>query len=176
MKLFFCSKQKEVTAALRQGRWPEECDRTLHAHVAVCQECKDLVLVAQALQQTRRETMQKPALAVSSATAAMLWWRSELRLRREAVERMTRPIAVTERFALIGMVIAVAGLAAWQWKQITDWLFSLTDLASTNTLYPNDPGALAFGMAGWLPVLLMAGLGTFVVVWGVAVFLLAERD
>ncbi len=176
MKLFFCSKQKEVTAALRQGRWPEGCDRALHAHVAVCQECKDLVLVAQTLQQTRRETMQQPGFGASSATAAMLWWRSELRLRRGAVERMTRPVAVTERLALIGLVVTVVGLAAWQWKQIADWLFSLIDLASANALYANDPGLLASGMASWLPVLLMACLGTFVVVWGVAVFLLAERD
>jgi len=176
MKLFFCSKQKEVTAALRQGRWPEGCGPALHAHVALCQECKDLVLVAQALQQSRRETMQEPGLGAGSATAAMLWWRSELRLRRGAVERMTRPVAITERFALIGMVIAIVGLAAWQWKQITAWLFSLADLASANTLYANDPGPLASGMAGWLPIALMAGLGTFVVVWGVAVFLLAERD
>ncbi|HZR29420.1 MAG TPA: hypothetical protein VFA71_11645 [Terriglobales bacterium] len=120
--------------------------------------------------------MQEPNFGPSSTTAAMLWWRSELRLRRGAVERMTRPIAITERFALVGMVIAVVGLAAWQWKQIGDWLFSLIDTTSANTLYTNDPGAFAFGTAGWFPVLLMAGLGTFVVIWGVAVFLLAEKD
>ncbi|HTC95926.1 MAG TPA: hypothetical protein VK699_20965 [Terriglobales bacterium] len=176
MKLFFCSKQEEVMTVLRQGQWPEGCDQTLHAHVAVCQECNDLVLVTQTLQQARRETMQEPGFGPNSATAAMLWWRSELRLRRGAVERMTRPVAVTENFALIGMMIAVVGLATWQWKQIADWLLSLTNLASGNTLYLNDPELGGFGMASWLPMVLMAGLGTFVVVWGVAVLLLAERD
>jgi hypothetical protein len=159
MKSYFCAKRKEVAAALREGGWPEACDPALHAHVTACADCNDLVLVAQTLQQARRETLRGP----QPASPGMLWWRSELRLRSKAVDRMTRPVAITETIALISILLAALGLVAWQWNPIAGWLFSLDDVSTSGT-------------AGWIPILLVASLGTFVLAWGLALFLTTEKD
>ena len=172
MKSYFCTQRKEVAAALREGRWPEACDPALHTHVAACADCNDLVLVTQTLQQARRETLPKPQLA----SAGTLWWRSELRLRSGAVERMTRPIAVTENIALISILLAALGFAAWQWNPIADWLFSLDDTSNSSAFHLDSLWTFTSSTAGWIPILLMASLGTFVLVWGLALFLTAEKD
>jgi hypothetical protein len=168
MKLY-CSQQGKVAAALQEKRWPKACDPALHAHVAQCQICNDLVLVTQVLQQARREMVQEADLRPSPASAETLWWRSELRQRNRAVERMTRPIAITEKLALVGLALVVVSLAVWQWNQIADWLFSLTNAFGVD-------GTSAADMTSWMPILLMTSLGAFVVVWGLTLFLSAERD
>lgn len=176
MKFGFCSKQKEVAAAMRQGPWPGGCDPALEAHVAACRDCNDLVLVIEALRQARRETMQELSLSSSRLPSAeTLWWRRELRLRSGAVERVTRPIAVIEKLGLIGIPLAMLAVAVWQWNQIAGWLFPPDDLSSSSGFHW-DSFWTASSAAGWTSVLLMASLGTFVLIWGLVLFMVTEKD
>jgi len=124
-----------------------------------------------------QELSLEPGVASSTlASSGTLWWRSELRRRSGAVERMARPVAFAEKFALASIVLSVLGLAAWQWNQITGWLSWLVDLPNANGSRLDDPGVAAASMPGWMPILLMASIGGFILVWGFALFLLARRD
>lgn len=158
----FCSKQKQVSAALREGRWPQDCDSVLVAHASQCPACGDLVLVAEALQQARSEAMQT-ARPISSE---IIWWRRELQQKAGAIERATRPIAIIERVVLIALPLAMLALGLWQWNQLSTWLSPWWDSAWT----------LASGAALWLPLLLVATLGTFALVWGLVVLMVAGKD
>jgi len=80
---------------------------------------------------------------------------------------MTRPIAVTEKIALLCLLLAAFGLAFWQWDSIVDWLFSLAEQSSLWTFASS---------MGWMPILLTASCGSFVLLWGLALFLTAEKD
>jgi len=172
MKLGFCKKQKEVSAALREGRWPGACDSSLLAHVADCQECNDLVLVAETLQQARGETMGKAQL-VSPET---LWWRRELQRRSAVVERVTLPVAVIEKLALIAVPLAMLAVGVWQWNEIAGWIFPSQDLSSSGVLRWDSLWTLASGAAAWAPLLLMASLGTFALIWGLVLLMVTGKD
>lgn len=172
MNLGFCNKQKEVSAALREGRWPGACGPALLAHIAECQDCNDLVLVAETLRQARSQTMRKAKL-VSSET---LWWRHELERRTGVVERVTRPIAFIEKLALIAIPVVMLAVGLWQWNEIAAWFFSSPDLASAGTFRWDSLWTLASGAAAWVPLLLMASLGTFALICGVALFMATSKD
>ena len=62
MSPFTCTREREVTELLRQGFWPEACPAELRAHVETCRFCSDLVLVTEALQASRRQTLDLPDL------------------------------------------------------------------------------------------------------------------
>lgn len=171
MKSYFCARRKEIAAALREGLWPDTCDPVLQAHAADCPDCKDLVLVALTLQQARRETLQEPRLPSSS----LVWWRSELRLRNQAVERMTQPIAIAEKIAFITVLLASLGLVIWQWNPIAGWLLSLADPSGSNTFHLDNLWTSTWSAAGWMPILLISCFGIFVLLWGLALLLTAEK-
>ena len=170
MKLFPCSKQKEVRAALREGCWPAGCLPALRAHVAGCHQCSDLVLVAQALEQARSETTRETVSGPALVSPEVLWWRSELRRRSGAIERMTRPVAIAERLALAGVPLALLGLVVWQWNQIIGWL---TD--ASNLFRPNDAAVLP-GTPEVISLVLIASVGGFILISMLALFLLTENE
>jgi hypothetical protein len=64
-------------------------------------------LVSEALraESARREFSVPPV--------GLVWWKAELRLRREKTERAMRPIAIAERAAAIFAAVAMAAVCAW---------------------------------------------------------------
>jgi hypothetical protein len=172
MKLKFCAQEKEVAAVLREGRWPAACDPALRAHAAACRGCSDLVLVAQALQQLRADTM--PAAHVASPGA--LWWKAQVRRRNAAVERMSRPIAVVEKVALASTAAAGCGLAVWQRTQIAGWLSWLGDITHSKAFRLDALWPAASNPSSGIMVLLIVSLGTFALFGGLAVYWLAEKE
>ena len=174
MKSYFCTKQKAVAAALREGRWQQATE--LQAHAARCSSCSDLVLVTQSLQQARRETMQELSQEAAGPTSTQassgaLWWRAELRRRYGAVERMTTPIAFAERLALLGIAAALLGLIVWQWRPISGWL---TD--ASNLFHSSDSAAAIPGTTEVISLVLIVGLGGFILISMLALFLLTEKE
>jgi hypothetical protein len=164
---YFCSQQKQVDTELRQGRLPELWDDALRAHVAGCRSCGDLVLVAQALQQDRMQTVQTAQVA----SAGALWWRAQVRLRNGALERVTRPIAWAEKFALIVTGAVALAVIIWKRSQLLGWLFAL--------VAGSHPGASPAGSSlidGWTAVLMVTGLGTVALCAGLTVYLLREEE
>lgn len=171
--LHFCFQEKEVEAALREGRWPGGCDPALRSHVDVCRCCNDLVFMAQTLEQARIETAQAAHL---TSPPGVLWWQAQLRLRNGAVERIARPIAVVEKLALVSTVLVALGLAAWQWSQITDWLRWLADLSHSNAFRLDTLWSASSAGGNSILILLIASLGTLALFGGLAVYLVAKKE
>jgi hypothetical protein len=172
MNLKFCSREKEVAAALRDRGWPDICDAALRAHVESCRHCSDLVLVATTLQQARSEAAEASHLPAPG----ILWWRAQLRRRNGAVERIARPIALIEKLALAAMALGILCLAAWQWNQISDGALWLASLARPSASLLDTLWTPFSGAGGWMPVLLIASLVTLALFGGLAVYLLLEKE
>jgi hypothetical protein len=163
---YFCSHQEKLALELRQGRPPEVWDKELRAHVAACRSCSDLLLVAQSLQQDRISTVN----AAQVASPGALWWRAQVRLRNGAMERVTRPIAVAEKFALISITAVALALIVWKRSQFLGWLLGLADLPHAGTL-PAAPSLID----GWTTLFMAAGLGTVAICAGLAMYLLRDE-
>jgi hypothetical protein len=157
MKSYFCSQQERITAAIQSGLWPEACDPELRAHIRDCQTCSDAVLVAQALRQARHQAVQ----AAQLASPGLLWWRAQVRRRNVAIERMTRPIAVAEKIALLVVLLATAALIAWQHQPLTAWFSNIWAPFSTLTQAPG---------------LLLLVAGSLALFGGFAVYLIRAKE
>lgn len=157
MKSYFCLQQERVTAAVQAGQWPDACDPELRAHVDGCQTCKDVVLVARALRQSRNAAIQAPQLP----SPGLLWWRAQIRRRNVAIERVTRTVAVAEAVAVLLVVVAAIALIEWQHQHLAGWLSSVW-------------GPLA--SVAQVPGLLMLGVSTLVIFGGFAVYLFKAKE
>ncbi len=164
---YFCSQQEQVASELRLGRPPEVWDETLRAHIAVCRSCSDLALVAQALQHDRMQTVQ----AAQIASPGALWWQAQVCLRKGAMEHVTRPIAVAEKFALISMTAAVLAGIVWKRNLFLGWLLGVVSLPHSDAVQAGTSL-----IDGWITVLMAAGLGTVALCAGLTVYLLREKE
>jgi hypothetical protein len=102
-----CSREHEIVEAITSGRWLEACDPDLRSHAMTCAVCKDVVLVASALHEERDS-----ALAAAVPSAGLVWWRAELRVRREAVRAAERPMKWVHSLAAAsaaGVAVALVG-------------------------------------------------------------------
>jgi hypothetical protein len=163
---YFCSHQEKLALELRQGRPPEVWDESLRAHVADCRSCSDLLIVNQALQQDRAETVQ--SAHVSSPGA--LWWQAQVRLRNGAMERVTRPIALAEKFALISLTSVFLAGIAWKRSLVLGWLTGLSSPLHPGTA-PSGPSLID----GWTTLFMAAGLGMVAICAGLAMYLLRDE-
>ena len=157
MKSYFCSYQERISAAIQAGEWPEAAAPELRAHVAACNRCNDLALVAQTIGQSRTADMQAPQLPAPG----ILWWRAQIRRRNADIERMTRPIAIADKAALLIVVVAAVALVGWQNQQLTGWFSRVWEPLAN---FVQVPGLLTLGLAS----LLIFG--------GVAVYLLKAKE
>lgn len=99
-----CPREHELLEALQASRWPEACDASLATHVDGCASCTELLAVVAPLLDEHRALTQD-ALVPSSA---IVWWRAQMRSRREAAEKAAQPVSFVQ-----GIVIAcAAGLLA----------------------------------------------------------------
>ena len=101
-----CNHEQEILHALRSGDWTP----ALRAHFAVCESCEETAVTV--------EFMNQAAVTVDSpvAPAGLVWWKAQLRARREDAAAAARPVVVAERvaavLALLGAVWAMAWLSA----------------------------------------------------------------
>ena len=80
-----CQREQEVLEAVSCGRWPEQCSEELRTHISDCSICKDVLEVAIALHADRNAV--HPMAQIPSAD--LVWWRSELRARQEAIRTVS---------------------------------------------------------------------------------------
>jgi hypothetical protein len=118
MKPVLCERESLVVEAARLGQWDDE----LRAHVATCDSCADAMLAAEFLFSLREEDHA----AAPVPHAGRVWWKAQLRARREAAERAARPISVVQWAAFACAAVALAGVCVWQWGTFRTWLASLT--------------------------------------------------
>lgn len=96
-----CPRETEVHLALRAGRVPDE----LRAHAAGCPACGDLLVVAEALLEERREALAGAPVPASG----LVWWRIERRERHERARAARRSIAAVQ-VGVVGLGLAAAAL------------------------------------------------------------------
>jgi hypothetical protein len=109
MTFMECNREVEIVEAVTLGRWPEGCSEELRQHAEGCVVCADVVRVSLALTQKRSEVLE----TVRVPSAGLVWWRSEMRARREAVNKATRPLRIVEWIAVACAVLTVAFLLRW---------------------------------------------------------------
>ena len=107
---------------LKAGRHPQRWDGDLRGHLNLCESCREVVDMATAL----KELYAAEASRASVPSADAMWWRAELRSRREAVRSAERPLAFAQAFA--GAVIL--GVSTALLVRVVPWLDQHLALAS----------------------------------------------
>ncbi len=113
MKPLECKFESEVLAAVLEARWPERVEPELRAHVDGCAICAEVAAVGKALE-ADREILRIEAVLPDSG---MVWWRAQLRARREAAKMAGRPITAAQVLALA----SAAGLAGACFGATSAW-------------------------------------------------------
>lgn len=125
MAEFECPRESETLFAAGTGHVAEE----LRAHVEGCTICADLLLVAQSVSADRDAAWRE----AHPPAAGLMWWRMQLRLRRETIASARRTVAIVQ-----GVVIAAAVAAAiailFLLSPSTTWLSSIVNAASKAVL------------------------------------------
>jgi len=148
MSAIECNHEIEIVDTITSGRWPAGCTEELQLHAASCPVCRDVVRVALALTQDRSDALQ----AVRIPSAGLVWWRSEMRARRDAVNKANRPLQIVECAAALCVLVAAAALFSWFGPAV------LTDLL----LQPST--------------LLLVGLGVLVLLSTLVFYFVFSRD
>jgi hypothetical protein len=172
MKLRSCPYEKELTAALRNGTWPQACGDELRDHVSGCRDCNDVVLITQTLRQARAEA----ASTAPVPPAGLLWWRAQLQRRNAALERMNQPVVLTGKIALGGTVGAAIALALLKTRDVSGWLHWIAQLPSSDAFRLDTLFAPSPGMVNWAPELVIVGLAAVALFGGVAVYLFNAKE
>ncbi len=162
MRVPQCENEPAVTELLQSGRWPEACDAPLRSHVESCAVCSEVVRVARLLQEANSSLLAE----VKLPDAGLVWWKAQLRARREAAELATRPIALAERFALAcGMAVLLAFMV-WKRADFHAWLGRLANFGHSDARWLqavllnslNQPFSILFVASASLLVLFMGCL------------------
>ena len=138
-----CPRESEVIAAIIAGRWPDQCDEMLRAHITQCPICSEVVDVASLLRLERNDLHAE----ITVPAAGQVWWRAAIRARLEASQQATRPLSWIfgiSAACIVGLALAVVELlwapvqsafrstSPWTmtfgFSEMTRWLPSLSDL------------------------------------------------
>ncbi len=151
-----CEKEQRVLECLLGGSWPGPAGESLPEHTVTCPVCSDLVLAVEHL----REESRRAVTAAALPEAGLVWWKAQLRLKRDAADRATQPIAMVERLALACASLSSAGVVFWKWPEISAWVNRLGDIASRASF-------------GWTPrfnLLVLSACGAFLVLMVFALY------
>lgn len=99
-----CRYESEILDAVASGRWPERLSTELHDHVTSCSICSELAMVSSIYRDDYASAMDE----VRVPSAGLVWWKSELRARREAVRVASRPITLVTGIAGVGAIAVLA--------------------------------------------------------------------
>lgn len=141
MNLRACSREKELSALLDRGHWPDACSGEMREHVIACPSCRALVAVTQAFRSERTHAIYQPRLESSGA----LWWRAQLRRRNAAIQSLSRPFLGAQIFAVVLALGAAGVFLASELRQGVSWLGDLPRTLHFAALLPaslqESPGA-----------------------------------
>ena len=151
-----CPREAELLESL-YATWPDGCPEGLRTHVEECASCGALLEVALPLRDEHVASVREAPVPSS----AVMWWRLEMRGRREATGRALRPIAAVQAVTLacaMGVLAAVVGQVVPEATRVAAWLRVLGDSAAAAgaASVPStdaqllSPGGIALGLAGAL--------------------------
>ncbi len=131
-----CEREPEVLEAVQSGRLAE-----LRTHLDVCPACSDLVVVLESM----RKDGDLVSAEVQVPSAGLVWFKAQLRARREATAEALKPVSVAEKVAYASVLTGLIAALAWEWPQFGKW-FGRMDLAATLADYKFEgllPGFLS---------------------------------
>ncbi len=99
-----CEREPEVVRALARGELPDD----LLLHIKACLVCSEVRSIAQELQHLLQDSLEEPL-----ESAAAVWWRLNLRMRRDKVNRAKLPLVWMGRICAATVLLAVF-FALWQ--------------------------------------------------------------
>jgi hypothetical protein len=165
-----CERETELVEALTSGRWPDACGEDLRRHAATCVVCADVVVVARALEQESAQARVEMALPA----AGLVWWKAQMRARREAAERAAQPIAIVEGLAWVCGVLCLLGTAIWQRRWIEKWLGWFAQTTQSSHFAWSSLWSQGLRTGPWSLALIMV-LGAGLVVSALVYAVLADR-
>lgn len=165
-----CPCENELARAMKDGHWPDGCGPELRSHVDTCSRCSELALVAQTFQRARHETES----ATLPGSPSLLWWRAQLRRRNAATERVSWPLEIAERFALLLYLFVGVIFVASQYRHGLHWASWWSELVVPSRAPHSLPVASA--LVDWNPLLLISGFGVLVLLGGLVVYLASEKS
>ncbi len=166
-----CLREADVLDAIVSRRWPDRADDDLRVHVATCEVCADVAMVASAIGHDHEAAWSE---AVAVPHADVVWFRAQARARAEASRAAARPIAVMQGLgfacatAMISLLIGV--VAFWVWTR-ADRLQSVAVLPSFPAFDLVAFDAMNLAIRGTL-----IAVGLWLVLAPVAVYLVASDD
>ncbi len=105
-----CVQELMVTEAVRRGMLPFD----LRGHVETCRICMEIFQTAQSLRELVTCDLEEPLPSASS-----IWWRINLRLRRERRQRAALPIVWMRRLSWATWMVVAMMLLLWQPPQLS---------------------------------------------------------
>jgi hypothetical protein len=157
-----CPREQEVIDALTTMQWPERCGDELRAHVAACQGCTDIVGTVSTLSDAWTDARADAHVPASG----MVWWRAQMRARREAARAAARPITVVQGIAgLAGLVLLASALAF-----LSPWVAA--SFAAALSMFSISLPDLRTTAGGWA----VAGAIAFLAVTSMAVYFAVAED
>ena len=163
-----CSREHELLEALQSGRWRESTDPALRSHVDACATCTDLLAVAAPLLD-EHDALVGEAQVPSSA---IVWWRAQMRSKRDAAETAAQPITVVQgiMFACVAGLLATAlGIFVPTFRNAFGWIVEAAGSWSALPL-PVDPLASPMTLAA------IAAIGLCAIVLPVALYFTLHED
>ena len=112
MNLPRCDQEEAVATAARTGRLGDD----LRAHASACPVCADVLLVTEFLLRQAAAASAEPL-----PDPGLIWFKARIQARRRAAEKALQPIAVTEKLAWAGGVVAATALLAWIQPDLLGW-------------------------------------------------------
>jgi len=101
-----CPFENEIVRVAMEGRWPDSAPLDLREHAADCPGCLDLVEVASAVSDDRAAAFRE----VDLPAAGLVWWRMQLRRRREAEQTLQRATFALQTTMVVLVLAAAAAL------------------------------------------------------------------
>jgi hypothetical protein len=143
-------REQDVIDAVASGRWPA-CAADLREHVGSCRVCADLVTIVEPLLDARDCAWEESRIPSS----AVVWWRAQMRARREATLSATRPLTIAQTLGVLVGIVALLTLLGL----VMPWLSSFSparDLLSIDVRRWSLPDLSELGRQWWV-VLFVVG-------------------
>jgi hypothetical protein len=170
MRKHECARETELLDALHSSRWPAASDPSLQAHVETCASCTEVLTLVGALLEDRQTLMQEATVPSS----AVVWWRAQMRSRREAAERAAQPISFVQGIALAcaaGLLATALGIFVPTFRRSLAWMGdAMFSFSGVSVPMVTDPLASPIVLAG------IAALGLCALVLPVALYFTFHED
>jgi hypothetical protein len=159
-----CVREQDLLETLAAGRWPDSCAAELRTHVDGCGSCMDLLAVALPLLQ-EHELAQRDARVPPSG---VVWWRAQMKARREAVKAATSPITLIQGVSLACAAGLAGGIATVAQPAVREWLaWGATVIAGLDPRAIDLASLQALASIGLLP---LVALGVWLLIAPIAIY------